>query len=117
MKDIELLKKAREIISKPENWTKNSFAKDAYGCSTMITNKEAVCFCSIGAVRRALDVLDYPDDGEVTYHSAIDRLRQFVHTSNRNTGSWATLAGYNDHADRTHTDILAMFDKAIANDK
>jgi len=64
----KVLKRAREIISKPERWTKRAFARDAEGANLknrygpkvsmagdrIANHRDAVCWCPDGAIRRAL---------------------------------------------------------------
>jgi hypothetical protein len=41
-----------EVIGSPERWTKNTFARDSDGFPTEVKAKDAVCFCSIGAMEK-----------------------------------------------------------------
>lgn len=100
MKTLTLLKKARHLISKEENWTKFAFAKDANGVETASKGNDAICWCSIGAMRKFVG-LDFCTDalGELMLAMPED-CRQSV-------------GAFNDS--HTHAEVLALFDKAIEN--
>ena len=64
---VQVLKRAREIISKPEHWTKEAFARDEKGFNMMalhddtsalteniVMDERAVCWCPDGAIRKAI---------------------------------------------------------------
>jgi hypothetical protein len=94
----DILIKAREIISDEKNWTQKAQARDKDGHEVSYLRPWAVCFCSVGAVerasighpRRALAALDFLS-GEIC----------------------SNIAEFNDTS--SHAEVLAMFDKAIAN--
>lgn len=52
MKTSQILMDALDIIDTPGKWTKHAFARKACGESTANAD-EAVCFCSLGAIRYA----------------------------------------------------------------
>lgn len=106
MSDIELLKKAKEIISKPENWIQNAFARDADGDIVSSNSPMATCFCSIGALKNAWISGD-DTFTKAVYYSALDRLNI------KTKGVGMTVARYNDQEGRVHADIMKLFDDAI----
>lgn len=99
MTPAEVLRAAREKIATPERWTKGVFARDTLGEAVPYRAADAVCFCLRGAILR-VDT-DWPDIWEA------ERL---VHVA---VGT-DDAAGWNDDEDRTHSEVLAAFDKAIA---
>ena len=46
----ECLIAAKTLLSDPNKWTKNSFAKTENGTHVPPNDKDAVCYCSIGAI-------------------------------------------------------------------
>ncbi len=90
---------ARELISAPERWAQQFYAYDAAGKRVMPNDPDAVCWCAVGAVHKA-------GGGATSIHMALDALGDAV------PGMAMTLPVYNDS--RTHPEILALFDRAIA---
>lgn len=97
----ELLLVARQAISNPENWTQYVIARDAEGVMIFPDSSKAVCWCSLGALRKAQE--DLKAD-ETTYVEAYDVLCDVLDGS---------IVAYNDT--HTHAEVLALFDKAITN--
>ena len=50
---IQIMKKARDIISVPSKWTKNLMAANSQGLEVMIGRPDAVTHCLVGACREA----------------------------------------------------------------
>ena len=42
---LEVLNRAKQLISNPEDWTKSEFARDKVGKSVATWSADAVCFC------------------------------------------------------------------------
>jgi hypothetical protein len=101
-KDIPTIKdvliKAREIISDEKNWTQRAEARDKDGITVSYLRPWAVCFCSVGAVERA--AIGHPGRN-------LDALEALSGEISSN------IAEFNDNS--SHAEVLAMFDKAIAN--
>jgi len=90
----QVLIKARNLISKPENWTQRAVARTPEGHRTSALSTNAVCYCAMGALIKI-----YP-----------------LYQGSRHIGVLAKAMGadvayYNDN--HTHAEVLAMFDKAI----
>jgi hypothetical protein len=100
----DLLIRARERIEK--GWCQGAYAKNADGDVVGATDPYATSFCIRGAIL-AVGPLDYavraPAYGLL--ETVIDRISQSPCDS---------LAGYNDTYERTHAEVLAVFDAAIA---
>lgn len=47
------LKDAKAVIDKPENWCRETYARDAEGEGAEPYDPEAVCWCSLGALHVA----------------------------------------------------------------
>jgi len=93
MKTKEILQKARDLISKPENWTQQQYAANKSG-RTVDENDPAACkWCITGALIKV-------GDDKV---KAWNYLHKFL-------GIFP--ANFNDS--HTHAEVLATFDAAIA---
>jgi hypothetical protein len=100
---LAILRGARELLAKPEAWTKGSCARNSAGLSTIATNNDACCFCVVGALMRV------SGDSHLGSRSAAF-ASNFLHKL-----SPALSAGdFNDDPNTTHADILALLDKGIA---
>lgn len=96
---LDILIKARELISDPERWTQGAYAKDSSG-REVYDSDAAVCWCGIGALRRVAGY-DY-----LSRSKAID----FLHKTAREAG-FDYFQDFNDSS--THAEVLAAFDRAI----
>lgn len=101
---LDILKSARALIDTPEKWTKGALARDARGEQVCSRSAEAVCFCSEGAI------------------SAVTAFGEFEWLTSEGDAFKAlsgavpeglTVYHFNDRASTTHTDIMALFDRAI----
>ncbi len=54
MSALEVLKKAYSLIEDEAHWCRVAFARDASGEATGIHDDDAVSFCALGAVNRAI---------------------------------------------------------------
>lgn len=98
---IDLLKRARERISAPERWTKDWFAKDKDGYPVYAGSQEAACWCIRGAF---ISLNPCVPTKEAAYELIC------AHLPVRGMG----IAEFNDLETTTHADILALFDRTIA---
>jgi hypothetical protein len=96
---LKIIKDARNMIAKPENWTQGVCARDIDGNEIGIDSPKAVCWCSLGALNEVYSDVTY--DG---WWALINFLNQEV--------GFGHVATFNDS--HTHEEVLAMFDKAIA---
>lgn len=95
---LELLQKARKIIEHPDNWARGEFARDLQGADISWESPEAVCFCSLGALKKA--------DGKWTSDSGRYAAGQLaVHMIGE-------ISYFNDT--RSHAEVLAAWDATIA---
>lgn len=98
MKTIDILRAAREKISKPGTWTQNATARDADGCQLLAIDPGAVSWCAYGAI-----IAVSLREGHIAAIESVCRC-----TGAESLGVW------NDRDGRTHAEVLAAFDKAIA---
>jgi hypothetical protein len=105
MEAVEILKKARGLLSQPGAWTRGWFAKDASGEPCQSNDPSAVCFCAFGAVNKFSSGPGLRDAN----NEATRALNDVVGAD----GTWKTFANFND-AQSTVEPVLAAFDAAIA---
>lgn len=101
----EVLRKARALIEKPENWTQGVEARNVHGEDVSVLSHEACRWSLIGAVRYVVCSGD-------SYDSELSRAaRQAL----RKAGGMALLSDAYDFNDtHTHAEVLSLFDRAIA---
>jgi hypothetical protein len=101
MTTVEILEKARELISDRNRWAKGHFAKTKEGRNCNTLSEEAFSFCSLGALCKIIDIHVM----SVTGKEATETLR-------RSLPSGTDIAGFNDT--HRHSEVIALFDRAIA---
>ena len=101
MTPLEILRGARELLAKPERWTKGECARRSDGSITFSLDDEATCFCLDGALIRLCG-------GSHTdlFHESWEALRSI------RPGECPIR--FNDHPNTTHADILDLLDRGIA---
>ena len=104
MEPVEILIKARELISAPERWTQEEFARDDNGHPlTWGYNPMAVCWCALGAIEHVVGESGF---GGQSHNEAEMWLDNIANSQGLSVG------GVNDK--KTHAEVLALFDRAIA---
>lgn len=88
---IQILTEARELIAKPEGWTKGIYSSAIGGGGW--------CYCAMGALIAAS-----PDN------TALDTVEGVMHS----VIAPFTLITWNDMPERKHADVVTAFDDAIA---
>lgn len=95
------LRAARELIDTPEKWCKGKYG-------------DAKSMCALGACRAAF--YGVPDHGQGRelrrgeYAADFNPLAEALYKANNRGG----VDLFNDDPDTTHADIMALFDRAIA---
>lgn len=102
METIEILEKARELISDESRWTQGCPARNTEGRYTPIGSPDAVCFCSIGAICKVMFI----DEMKVTGQKATEILRKALPQ-----GWGGSITAFNDT--KKHSAIVQLFDRAI----
>lgn len=97
MTPLELLTAGREVIANRDHWTRGAIARDKSRDRVHPTNPKAVCFCSIGALRKVTDRIDLANEAEGYLKTVM--------------GTHVTI--FNDRLARNHAEVLAAWDKAI----
>lgn len=102
MTPLQILTRARKLLSNPKRWCQWTSARDKRGLPTLPLSDNAVSFCAYGAIAR-------------TYNGSIGLCRTIL---DKEAGRISKKSGdfvkYNDARGRTHAQILALFDSAIA---
>lgn len=106
-----ILRRARELISRPECWIQGSMARDADEHEADEWGSSATCWCIMGAFSRVASRMA-PDDAQPDYDDALRYMLDA--TGSEGTFAGDALADWNDTHGRTHADVLAAFDRAIA---
>lgn len=125
----QVLVRAREIISRPECWTKRALSRDEHGVNLMDSlsgephvnsarcamDARAVCWCPEGAIRKAMGELGAAARFEVLSASMMALYEAFEAVGPDFTGdAWQpTNWSWNDDSDMTHEGVMAAFDYAI----
>ena len=99
---------ARALIATPEQWTKNTSARDGRGMRCSVWASDAVCFCIFGTIDRVSrpDPLSSARDGTELTHALEEWLPP-------NLADYS-LDEFNDDPDTTHQMVLDLYDRAIA---
>ena len=101
----ETLIKARARIDTADKWTQVAFARTASDHPTDSGDPNACKFCALGALLATLK----PHEAD-TYAEAVSELEKYVPHPNN-----AGVMAFNDTPGRSHSEVLEIFDKAIAN--
>ena len=99
MTDKQVLVRTRGLIER--GWTQGTFARDAKEVDVDPTHFSACKWCAVGAVWKVVGF-----NARETYIDTcaiLDEITEFN-----------TVSEFNDHADTTQADMLAVFDEAIA---
>lgn len=100
MKRSEILTQARDLISDPARWTRGVYARDAEGRETASRSESAVCWCVHGAIRKVTG-------------SVYDTLFSGRYAQAALPEGYSEVHEFNDDPKTTHSDVLALFDRAI----
>lgn len=105
MTPVDILRKTRELLSEPVRWTRGAYARDASGADVPYDEQAATCWCLSGAV-------DLAGQGQSI---AAARARDYIRVAiDSDDDSMVTIPTFNDDPGRTHADVLAAIDRAIA---
>ncbi|MFB2553933.1 DUF6197 family protein [Ensifer soli] len=97
-----VLDRAQSLIRDPKNWGRHEYARTSDGTLTDITDPNAFCFCTAGAVYRVLgSVGGFPASLQILARAIGD-------------SSEGSIYLWNDNWRRTHAEVMAAFDRAKA---
>ena len=107
MTALEILKAARKLIEKDENWTQKAPARDEKGIVVYVDSHEACQWCASGALWKI-------QRGSGHWNSSIGwESEQAIKKAIKDLfGADSSIPRMNDC--KTHQEVLAVFDKAIA---
>ena len=114
MTTIEILKKARELLSDPRRWAKGEYARTNLGFPTFPDwSNRFGSFCLMGACMFSVETLDDKSWGikrgpRNSYKEQLELVWQALAPDNTPLHKW------NDAPERTHAEVLQRFDEAIA---
>lgn len=97
---LNVLLKAREFLSNPDNWHKGS-----------ISDVGERRFCVLGSV---VHVAKTRDEKQVGMHEAWDLLENLADRMGWKGPGLCSAAQFNDAPDTTHADLMRFVDRAIA---
>jgi hypothetical protein len=99
MLERQTVEKMRELLSDPEHWTKEHFAKDASGFGLSFGDSpDAVYWCLLGSLEKVNGRSDETEDSfRLLFFDVIGR----------------SPVGFNDSPDTSHEDVLAALDRLI----
>jgi hypothetical protein len=106
MSSADILKAAKQLISTPDKWTKGVYARNVAGDEVKADPMngrftDAVSWCAVGSIREVCGKEMASFDGPIRcLFEATDE-------------GWIGPTVYNDTSDRTHEEIMALFDQAI----
>lgn len=100
---VKGLKAVRELLAKPERWTKDAYARDADGARVEATDPRATCWCLSGAITKVT-----PD------HATGVPVWMALSDETERARGGAVVGFWNDRPRRTHAQVLRLIDRAIA---
>ena len=114
MTEKEVLEKARELLTPEGAWVQGAHARDVGGERCFSRDPEACQWCLVGAVSRVAH-----NSGEYRWIlPSLDTLARVglgVTPGTRDPRKpGQILVKWNDHPKRTHAEVLALLDRAIA---
>ena len=108
MNPSEMLKEAKKLIEDPNRWMKGAFAMLKNGKKIgndrdvcVPGNHQIMCYCAVGAYIRTCNDEAWGDSPGYLY-------------LNRAAEGYFGIITFNDFPRTTHTDVMDMYDKAIA---
>lgn len=101
---MDLLREARALISDPDKWTQGALARNAHGSEVAHYSPDACKWCAVGAISRVAASNNASYDTEMSaYSSLVQASRRLFYSD--------AVGEVNDT--HSHTDVLALFDRAI----
>lgn len=105
---LEALRAGRALIDDHQHWTTGALAEDAGGRHVNPCDKDAVCWCSIGALKKVTP-------SNLIFDLSLDSLRTAIRDlgllPNKSGLEYPTVDRINDNL--PHQEVLRMWDRAI----
>jgi len=114
-KTIDMLAKARELLSCPSCWTQHEIGRTASGNAVSVDVPDVVAYCAIGALTRVLWMTDeYEAASSASDMLAEAACRLFPERLSEGVGDGVDpVVEVNDHPTTSHADVLRMYDTAL----
>jgi hypothetical protein len=111
----EVLTKAREFLDDPSCWIRRAMGQRADGSFIYEGNvDDAVCCCSLGALKKFAEDETAFSAATETLANSISYLYILPPGVKENWPAGAQVLKFNDISGRKHSEILQVFDTAIA---
>ena len=98
---IDTLHKARQLISDPRRWHRNTLARDVHGVAVTLEDPNAWSFCALGAAARVAP--------SGVFHYVHQALEAKVPDGLR----YPSVANFNDDPQTQHADVIKLYDRTI----
>ena len=108
----ETLSRARALLAAPERWTQRADAREKTGYPCDARDVAAVSWCLVGAI--GASATDEPKDDVRLSTITVETLYELSSLAFSTLPDYDGLAFYNDAPERTHADVLALLDRALA---
>ena len=105
----EVLSRALSIITNPDNWTKEAYARNENDEMVLPENPKAVKYCLLGAIRKSAEEL-YPTEYSLITTNAEVEITKVLTKHMHNPTS---VGCFNDHEETTHEDVIYVIQTAI----
>ena len=114
---LDTLVDCRALITPPENFTKNAYAKDTIGIPVSATDKSATCFCLLGSAMRVIgynpNCRKHVDGNQyVMYSEVVVQLQRQLRLTTDISDEYMGVARYSDSS--THEEVMTLLDNTIA---
>ena len=106
---LTIIKKAKQKIYLKKNWTQEAFARDKDGRAVKAANKDAVCWCALGAVY--CQVID--QQHRITLSSTIIERSSIVQKS-CGLGTVNDILGHK-HVIRVFNEVIKSIEQELKN--
>lgn len=106
---LNVLLSARKKIEREECWVRRTHARTAYGREVFGHAADAVCWCAIGAIQSVI--------GGCVHDSYVGSDAIYALRREIPPGYGNEVAAFNDSVGTAHSDVLALFDRAIARER
>lgn len=117
---VDCLQRARELIASEDRWIQHHFATTWNDVVCTYDSELAEHWCALGAISKVTKGLDNRkailDELDTVLATSVDQWEAVMETYS-GTEEKMRLMEWNDTKGRKHSEVLTVFDKAIANAK
>lgn len=95
--------KVKELLSSPDKWTKGATARDTYGLRVFTKDKNAVCWCLVGAtIKCYCSCTNTAADPNCKVKEIYEKINEKIDT---------TITIWNDSPERTFEDVKKLVEE------